>query len=89
VATAKVTKIVGRQESPDGDGHRRNRNLNGTETWQVHGIGGELMAEYATNASPSRPQKEYGLSQRPIADDGRTISTDSLAGSKLGSGLIL
>jgi len=36
------------------------RNVNGTETWQVYGIGGELIAEYATNASPSSPQKEYG-----------------------------
>jgi RHS repeat-associated protein len=44
----------------DGDGHRVKRNVNGTETWQVYGIGGELIAEYATNASPTSPQKEYG-----------------------------
>lgn len=44
----------------DGDGKRVKRNVNGTETWQVYGIGGELLAEYATNASPSSPQKEYG-----------------------------
>jgi dipeptidyl aminopeptidase/acylaminoacyl peptidase len=30
------------------------------ETWQVYGIDGELLAEYAPNASPSSPQKEYG-----------------------------
>jgi RHS repeat-associated protein len=44
----------------DGDGHRVRRNVNGTETWQVYGIGGELLAEYAANAGPSTPQKEYG-----------------------------
>jgi RHS repeat-associated protein len=44
----------------DGEGHRVKRNVNGTETWQVYGIGGELIAEYATNASPWSPQKEYG-----------------------------
>jgi RHS repeat-associated protein len=44
----------------DGDGRRVKRNVNGTETWQVYGLGGELIAEYAANASPSSPQKEYG-----------------------------
>jgi RHS repeat-associated protein len=44
----------------DGDGRRVKRNLSGTETWQVYGLGGELIAEYAQNASPSNPQKEYG-----------------------------
>jgi RHS repeat-associated protein len=44
----------------DADGHRVKRNVNGTETWQVFGAGGELIAEYPTNGSPSAPQKEYG-----------------------------
>jgi RHS repeat-associated protein len=44
----------------DGAGHRVKRSSNGTETWQVYGLGGELLAEYAPNASPSIPQKEYG-----------------------------
>jgi RHS repeat-associated protein len=45
----------------DGDGRRIKRIANGTETWQVYGIGGELLAEYdAANASASNPQKEYG-----------------------------
>jgi RHS repeat-associated protein len=44
----------------DGDGRRVKRNLNGIETWQVYGVGGELLAEYAANASPASPQKEYG-----------------------------
>ncbi len=44
----------------DGDGHRIKRIANGTETWQVYGVGSELIAEYAANALPSSPQKEYG-----------------------------
>lgn len=44
----------------DGDGRRVKRNVNGQETWQVYGLGGELIAEYAANASPASPQKEYG-----------------------------
>jgi RHS repeat-associated protein len=43
----------------DGNGQRVKRNVNGTETWQVYGLGGELLAEYAANGSPSSPQKEY------------------------------
>jgi hypothetical protein len=42
------------------DGQRVKRNVSGVETWQVYGIGGELLAEYAANASPATPQKEYG-----------------------------
>lgn len=44
----------------DGDGERIKRIVNGVETWQVYGIGGELVAEYAPVGSPSSPQKEYG-----------------------------
>jgi RHS repeat-associated protein len=46
--------------SYDGDGHRVKRNVDGIETWQVYGLGGELLAEYAANASALSPQKEYG-----------------------------
>ena len=48
----------------DANGQRvkRSININGTqtETWQVYGVNGELLAEYAANASASSPQKEYG-----------------------------
>jgi YD repeat-containing protein len=44
----------------DGDGRRVKRIVNGVETWQVYGLGGELLAEYAQNGSPASPQKEYG-----------------------------
>jgi RHS repeat-associated protein len=46
--------------SYDGDGRRVKRLVNGIETWQVYGLGGELLAEYAANAVASTPQKEYG-----------------------------
>jgi hypothetical protein len=42
----------------DADGRRVKRNVGGTdETWQVYGVGGELLAEYAANGAL---QKEYG-----------------------------
>jgi len=44
----------------DGDGRRIKRKVNGTETWQVYGLGGELLAEYAANADALSPQKEFG-----------------------------
>ena len=44
----------------DGDGKRVRRQANGVETWQVYGIGGELLAEYSPAASPASPQREYG-----------------------------
>jgi YD repeat-containing protein len=42
------------------DGQRVRRKINGIETWQVYGFGGELLAEYAINAAAASPQKEYG-----------------------------
>ncbi|HEX8845109.1 MAG TPA: RHS repeat-associated core domain-containing protein [Pyrinomonadaceae bacterium] len=44
----------------DAEGRRVRRNSFNQETWQVYGMGGELLAEYAANTSPSQPQKEYG-----------------------------
>jgi RHS repeat-associated protein len=46
--------------SYDGNGQRMRRNINNVETWQVYGLGGELLAEYAQNGSAASPQKEYG-----------------------------
>src|SRR5882724_5868287 len=40
----------------NGDGQRVRRKVDGSETWQVYGIGGELVAEYPA----SGPLKEYG-----------------------------
>src|SRR6185295_16706831 len=44
----------------DGDGRRVKRTVNGVETWQVYGLAGELVAEYAANGAAANPQKEYG-----------------------------
>src|SRR6202040_1881748 len=41
-------------------GQRVKRSVNGVETWQVYGLGGELLAEYAARAEATSPQKEYG-----------------------------
>jgi RHS repeat-associated protein len=46
--------------SYNADGQRVRRKINNQETWQIYGIDGELVAEYATNSAPSSPQKEYG-----------------------------
>jgi YD repeat-containing protein len=43
----------------DANGARVKRNVAGTETWQVYGLGG-LMAEYAASGTATSPQKEYG-----------------------------
>ncbi|MDQ3802234.1 MAG: discoidin domain-containing protein [Acidobacteriota bacterium] len=45
----------------DSDGRRVRRGLGvGGEVWQVYGMDGELLAEYASGAAPHQPLKEYG-----------------------------
>ena len=44
----------------DGSGNRIKRTVDGVETWQVYGFGGELIAEYAANGAVTSPKKEYG-----------------------------
>jgi YD repeat-containing protein len=39
---------------------RVRRRINNQETWQIYGIDGELVAEYAANSAVGTPQKEYG-----------------------------
>jgi hypothetical protein len=56
----QVSSYVAGEYSCDGDGRRIKRKVGGVETWQVYGIGGELIAEYAAGASYLSPQKEYG-----------------------------
>src|SRR6266850_1399038 len=46
--------------SYNADGQRVRRKIDGTETWQVYGIDGELVAEYPANGAVASPQKEYG-----------------------------
>jgi RHS repeat-associated protein len=59
----------------DADSRRVRRKVSGSyETWQVHGLNGELLAEYAAGAAPSSPQKEYGYrnGQLLVTATGRT-----------------
>ena len=42
------------------DGQRTRRKINNQESWHIYGIDGELLAEYAANAPPASPRKEYG-----------------------------
>jgi RHS repeat-associated protein len=44
----------------DCNGRRIKRKINGAETWMLYGMGGELLAEYATDDSPGTPLREYG-----------------------------
>ncbi|MFY9619573.1 MAG: RHS repeat-associated core domain-containing protein [Pyrinomonadaceae bacterium] len=44
----------------DAAGHRVKRIVGTTETWQVYGLSGELIAEYAADNAAATPQKEYG-----------------------------
>ena len=46
--------------SYDGDGRRARRIVNNVETWQIYGMSGELLAEYAAGGATNTPQKEYG-----------------------------
>lgn len=38
----------------------RRKGIAGAETWQIYGVGSELLAEYAPGAAAASPQKEYG-----------------------------
>jgi hypothetical protein len=46
--------------SYNADGQRVRRKVDGQETWQIYGMDGELLAEYAPNGATTAPQKEYG-----------------------------
>jgi RHS repeat-associated protein len=48
------------QYTYDGNGRRVRRKVSNVETWQIYGIGGELLAEYPANGSQDSPSKEYG-----------------------------
>jgi RHS repeat-associated protein len=44
----------------DANGRRVRRKTGTQEVWQVYGMDGELVAEYAATTAPTSPQKEYG-----------------------------
>jgi len=63
----------------DGNGYRVRRNVNNQETWQIYGLGGELIAEYAASGSPLFPQREYGYRNGQLL-----VTTESGTNNALG-----
>ncbi|HKO42106.1 MAG TPA: RHS repeat-associated core domain-containing protein [Pyrinomonadaceae bacterium] len=71
------------------DGQRVRRKVGAVETWQVYGIDGELLAEYAATGAVGGPQKEYGyrngellVTAEPAANL-RWLVTDHLGTSRI------
>jgi RHS repeat-associated protein len=60
--TSAVSDIYGNQSfyAYDAKGKRVRRSTPTGSVWQVYGLDGELLAEYAANAAPAQPLKEYG-----------------------------
>jgi len=42
------------------NGQRVRRKINNVETWNIYGLDGELVAEYAASGATNSPQREYG-----------------------------
>jgi RHS repeat-associated protein len=62
-AETQAGSVVAGSYTYDADGRRVRRHLASEEsdTWQVYGIGGELLAEYdGADGDPASPQMEYG-----------------------------
>jgi RHS repeat-associated protein len=60
---------------------RVRRRINNEETWQIYGIDGELVAEYAANSPVSTPQKEYGYRDGQLLVTGEPAANVALASS--------
>jgi RHS repeat-associated protein len=67
----------------DGNGQRVRRNSYDNETWQVYGLGGELLAEYAPNTNRSNPQKEYGYRNGQLLITAEAVSTGGGGGQNV------
>ncbi len=67
----------------DGEGHRVKRKIGSAETWQVYGVGGELIAEYPQNGLPQNPQREYGYRNGQLLITTETGTSSSPAPSTL------
>jgi YD repeat-containing protein len=90
--------------SYDSAGQRIKRTVDGVQTWQVYGFGGELIAEYAASGAATSPQKEYGyrngqllVTAEPpatapinvaLAANGATVTASSSFSGFAGSGAI-
>jgi RHS repeat-associated protein len=58
---------------------RVRRRINNQETWQIYGIDGELVAEYAANAAVGTPQKEYGYRDGQLLITAEPASSSNVA----------
>jgi RHS repeat-associated protein len=66
------------QYSYDADGHRVRRQTGAQQTWQVYGIDGEMVAEYAAGAAVTTPQKEYGYRNGELLITGEAPSSTGI-----------
>jgi YD repeat-containing protein len=97
MTSAQINSSQSAAYTYDADGQRVKRNAGGAEVWQVYGMGGELLAEYASGASPASPQKEYsyrggqllvtaavtgGWGAAPTFDDNPLVSRQTVVQSK-------
>jgi RHS repeat-associated protein len=62
----------------DADGKRVRRKTGSAEVWQVYGMDGELLSEYAANTALSAPQKEYGYRNGEMLISAATSSNTSV-----------
>ena len=61
------------------NGQRVRRKINNDETWQIYGIDGELVAEYAANGAAGTPQKEYGYRNGQLLVTAEPVANVALA----------
>jgi RHS repeat-associated protein len=64
-AENRITKAWGgnnqeQEYTYNANGNRVRRKIDGIETRQIYGMGGELLAEYPANGAANNPTKEYG-----------------------------
>jgi RHS repeat-associated protein len=67
----------------DDMGQRVRRNINGVETWQIFGVDGQLLAEYAANTAAATPLKEYGYRRGELLVVAATTGASAPAPSSL------
>jgi len=61
------------------NGQRVTRKINNQETWQIYGIDGELVAEYAANGAVASPKKEYGCRAGQLLVTADRVSASNVA----------
>jgi RHS repeat-associated protein len=67
----------------DAAGQRVRRKVGTTETWQIYGFDGELVAEYAAKAAATSPNKEYGYRNGQLLISAEAAPPSSPSGSNV------